>query len=139
MSRSNYSDECDDNLALGRWRGQVNSAIRGKRGQALLIGILAAFDTMPVKALVADSLITADGQFCTLGALGAVRGIDMSNIDPEDYYEVAKAFDIAPALAREIVWYNDEWDYYGKETPEQRFSRMREWVLSKIKEPAHSV
>ena len=135
MSRSNYSDECDDNLALGRWRGQVNSAIRGKRGQKLLKDILEAFDAMPVKALVADSLVTADGQYYTLGVLGAVRGIDMSDIDPEDYDEVAAAFDIAPALVREIVWYNDEYDYYSMEKPEERFSRMREWVLSKIKAP----
>ena len=38
MSRSGYCDDYgdDDPLALGRYRAQVNSAIRGKRGQALL-------------------------------------------------------------------------------------------------------
>ena len=33
MSRSGYTDECDG-WELVRWRGAVNSAIRGKRGQA---------------------------------------------------------------------------------------------------------
>lgn len=144
MSRSNYSDECDDNLAAGRWRGAVHSAINGKRGQKLLTEILAAFDAMPVKELGADALVTAEGQYCTLGVLGAVRGIDMTVIDPENYNAVAKAFDVAPALVREIVWLNDDWIIaerfidgkwtYNPELPTDRFNRMREWVLSQCKE-----
>ena len=35
MSRSGYSDSLE-NWDLIRWRGQVASAIRGKRGQQLL-------------------------------------------------------------------------------------------------------
>ena len=35
MSRSGYSDDLD-NWDLIRWRGQVSSAIRGKRGQGFL-------------------------------------------------------------------------------------------------------
>lgn len=42
MSRSGYSDDCDDPLQEGRWRAAVNSAIRGKRGQAFLREALAA-------------------------------------------------------------------------------------------------
>ena len=44
MSRSGYGDDYgdDDPLAIGRWRGAVNSAIRGKRGQQTLREILAA-------------------------------------------------------------------------------------------------
>ena len=34
MGRHGYTDDCDDDpLALGRWRAQVASSIRGKRGQ----------------------------------------------------------------------------------------------------------
>jgi hypothetical protein len=45
MSRSGYSDDLDP-LALGRWRGRVASAMRGKRGQAFLREMLAAMDAM---------------------------------------------------------------------------------------------
>jgi hypothetical protein len=110
MSRSGYIDDgdCDDVLAMGRWQGQVASAIRGKRGQAALRELAAAMDAMPVKALAAESLVTADGEFCTLGVLGQARGLDMAPIDPEDWDAVAKAFNLAPAMVREIVYENDE-------------------------------
>ena len=39
-------------------------------------------------------------------------------------------FGIAPALAREIVWENDEAGWYD-ETPESRWKRMRAWVASR--------
>lgn len=160
MSRSGYSDECDG-WALIRWRGAVASAIRGKRGQQALREIAAALDAMPEKALAADSLVTADGEYCTLGALGAARGMDLAAIDPEDRAAVAEAFGISEALAAEIMFENDNnyWcedarDYFnfvvcGPMRPweshtqlrwrtdpraaERRWSRMRQWVASHIK------
>jgi hypothetical protein len=108
VSRSGYSEDMDDQWALIRWRGAVNSAIRGKRGQSFLRELLAALDAMPQKALIADELATADGEFCALGVVGAARGIDMEKIDPHDPESVAPAFGIAEALAREIVYHNDE-------------------------------
>lgn len=60
MSRSDYSEDLDM-WDLIRWRGQVASAIRGKRGQKLLRDLAAALDAMPVKALIADELQTEDG------------------------------------------------------------------------------
>lgn len=107
MSRSGYSDDLDE-AELNLWRGSVARAIRGKRGQKALREILAALDAMPEKSLAAESLVTADGEYCTLGVLGARRGIDLGKLDPEDWDSVAKAFDIAPALVREIVFENDE-------------------------------
>jgi len=166
MSRSGYTDDFgdDDPLAMGRWRGAVNSAIRGKRGQQTLREILAALDAMPVKALVAELLATEDGEFCTLGVLGAQRGIALDTLDPEDPEGVAEAFGIAPAMVREIVYMNDEYidDYewvdiefcgpvrphypdYGRHTrsvrvsvpdvAEKRWTYMRNWVDSQIKTP----
>jgi hypothetical protein len=152
MSRSGYTDDCDDDpLAAGRWRGRVASAIRGKRGQAALRETLAALDAMPVKELAAESLVTADGECCTLGALGAARGLDMSRLDPDDPDAVADAFNIAAPLAREIVYFNDEWgwryeehpwvmrnhydhppSYRVEETPAERWARMRAWVAERI-------
>lgn len=112
MSRSGYTDDCDDQWGLIRWRGAVNSAINGKRGQQLLRELAEAMDAMPVKELVANEF-HADGQFCALGVVGAARGIDLSKFDPDDFdvrVDVAKALGIAEALAAEVMYLNDD-DY----------------------------
>ena len=126
MSRSGYSDDCDG-WALIRWRGAVTSAMRGKRGRDLLLELRDALDAMPEKVLIAHELVDATGSFCTLGVIGQARGRPLKDIDPEDSDQVAKLFDIAPALAKEIVFENDEAAWYD-ETPQQRWTRMRAWV-----------
>jgi len=63
---------------------------------------------MPDKRLIAASLVSEEGEFCTLGVLGKARGIDMENINPDDWDEVAQTFNMAPAMVREIVYENDE-------------------------------
>lgn len=131
MSRSGYSDDCE-NWSLICWRGAVTSALKGKRGQAFLLELRDAMDAMPEKRLVAD-VLEADGQFCTIGVLGAKRGINMEVLDAHDREGVAAAFGIAPALAAEIVFMNDEGNW-NAETPEQRWVRMREWVESNIQQ-----
>jgi hypothetical protein len=143
MSRSGYIDEYYDNWQIVRWRGAVTSAFRGKRGQAFLKEILAALDAMPVKRLVKNELKELDyitcshwGLFeiesvCAMGAVGKARGIDMENIDPEDYSTVANTFGIAEAMSREIAYENDESEWH--ETPEQRYDRMRKWIEREIK------
>lgn len=128
MSRSGYSEDCE-NIAI--WRGAVASAIRGRRGQAFLKEMLAALDAMPEKKLVQWEL-EKGGEVCAIGAVGKVRGVEMSALDPEDRDGVADAFGIAPALACEIVYMNDEAFWQGVETPEARFVRMREWVARQI-------
>jgi hypothetical protein len=65
VSRSGYSDGCEG-WDLIRWRGAVESAIRGKRGQAFLKELLAALDALPEKKLVANELVTLQGQVCIL-------------------------------------------------------------------------
>jgi hypothetical protein len=87
---------------------------------------------MPDKRLVAHELQTDGGEFCALGVLGSARGIDLRSVDPEDAKTVANLFDIAPALAREIVYENDEAGRYN-ETPERRWERMRSWVAKQIR------
>lgn len=142
MSRSGYTDDIDDQWQMIMWRGRVASATRGKRGQGLLTDLLAALDAMPVKALVPHELETADGGVCALGALGKARGMDMSQIDPNEPDEVAAAFGVAGPLVQEIVYMNDEqndskWDEITKRhvdiSPEERWIRMRAWVASQIK------
>ncbi|MFL1493785.1 hypothetical protein [Pseudomonas antarctica] len=130
MSRSGYSDDYGG-WGLICWRGAVNSALKGERGQAFLIELRDALEAMPTKRLIADSL-QAWGEFCTIGVLGAKRGVDMTGLDPDDREAVGEAFDIAPAMASEIVFMNDEANWQA-ETPEQRWVRMRDWITSQIK------
>lgn len=129
MSRSGYSD---DGEYISLWRGTVASAIRGKRGQALLREMLDAMDALPEKRLVSFAL-EAEGQYCALGTVGAKRGVDMGKLDPEDYDGVAAAFGIASPLAQEIFWINDEAEW-RPETPEQRFDRVRRWIVKNLRE-----
>lgn len=132
MSRSGYNDDIDDQWAFIRWRGTVASAARGKRGQAMLKDMLAALDAMPEKRLIAHHL-ECDGEVGAIGSLARARGIDMSALNPEDYDSVAGTFDIASPLAQEIVFQNDEAWPSWRETPEERFVRMRAWIAGLIK------
>ena len=122
MSRSGYSDDCE-NLQL--WRGAVDRATFGARGQAFLRRLLAALDAMPTKRLITGVIKSSTGQVCALGAL-----------DPDAPYEdaedLARHFGIARALAAEIVYENDEFPLWRSETPEQRWERMRDWVAKQI-------
>lgn len=131
MSRSGYVDDCYDDLQLGRWRGVVNSAIRGKRGQEFLRELLAAMDAMPEKALIANQLIDEQGACCTIGVVCKSRGVDVSKVDCDDPEDVGNAVGIARQMAAEIEYYNDEWGSYD-ETPEDRWRRMRKWVAKQI-------
>lgn len=168
MSRSGYTDDNDDPLALGRWRQAVRRSIEGKRGQALLQDLADALDAMPDKRLYPNSFSTADGEFCTLGALGTKRGTKMDDLgDAEDGCDTAivgQRFDIAPAMAAEIMYLNDEhlvecWPLrtveicgpmrphypdwgehkkrrpiYNENHPQERWKRMREWVSKNLKQ-----
>lgn len=146
MSRSGYTDDCE-NLAM--WRGQVASAIRGKRGQKMLVDLAAAMDAMTEKELFTGRLV-ADGGYCSLGVVGAARGVDLAKVDlpeDEDYFEpegIADALDIAPQLAQEVMYVNDErggqhrkvdghWQFVP-ETPNERWGRVRKWVAEQITE-----
>jgi hypothetical protein len=129
MSRSGYSDDCEG-WDLIRWRGAVASAIRGKRGQAFLRELLAALDALPEKRLIANTL-EEEGAYCAIGSVGRLRGVDMSGVDPEYREQVAQTFGVAEALAAEIMYENDEGGHW-KETPEERFQRMRAWVVKQL-------
>ena len=157
MSRSGYSDDYDVDGTGGLWRGAVMRSIRGKRGQAALQQLAIAMDVMPVRKLAAKSLVTTNGDFCTLGVLGNARGLDMSKIDPYDSDAVSAAFNIAPAMACEIAYLNDEsigshsWERVEicgpmrkyenharlvnvprEGTAEMRWQYMRKWVAESI-------
>jgi len=141
MPRSGYTEGDWGDNSVYLWCGAVNSAINGKRGQAFLKDLLAALDSKPEKTLAAYALKTEDGNYCALGVIGALRGIDMPKVtdeygepDPESTLYMAHELNIAPALAREIVYLNDEASYYS-DTPEKRYQRVYQWVMGNIHAP----
>lgn len=163
MSRSGYTDYDDGDYPLALYRGRVASATRGKRGQKMLRELLAALDAMPVKQLHAEVFDDPEGKVCALGALARVKGIDTSELDPEDSYaaeELAGKLDVSDCLTREVIYENDEGGPYPRaiysereshdehgywlhdnrrviglvtETPDQRWRRMRDWVARQIR------
>ncbi len=144
MSRSGYIDDMYDQWDFIRWRGAVKSAIRGKRGQAFLKEMLAALDALPEPKLIAHEL-EQNGAVCALGSVGVARGINMDHLDPEDRETVAAAFAIPHAMACEIFHENDEAEWFTywndcywttRETPDERFTRMRKWVVRQIRADA---
>jgi hypothetical protein len=131
MSRAGYDDDCGG-WDLIRWRGAVASAIRGQRGQAFLREMLAALDALPEKRLESSVLVSKTG-CCAMGAVAVARGMDTDKIDPFEREDVATAFGIAEAMAAEIAYENDHDGWWQRtETPEQRFTRMRAWVVEHI-------
>jgi hypothetical protein len=110
------------------WRGAVNSAIKGKRGQVFLRDMITALDAMPKKELIPHELVCADG-VCAMGAVAQHRGVSVDDVDPYKREDVAKVMDIAPALAAEISYENDAYEV----TPKGRWQRMRWWAAARLK------
>lgn len=113
-----------------RWRGQVTSAINGKRGQAFLRELVESLEAMPEKRLIREEL-RKDGEVCALGAVGAKRGMNLEVLDPEDYETIGIELGIAHQLAQEIVYQNDE--VAARDTPEERWTRIHNWALRHLK------
>jgi hypothetical protein len=127
--RSGYTDDCE---YLELYRASVERAIRGKRGQRLLRELLLALDAMPQKRLIAGSLVDGN-DVCLLGAGGKRLGIaDIDKIDPEEHHVLAKRFDVARCLIQEIESINDDDFSYRAETPEQRYERVRKWLVNHV-------
>lgn len=148
MSRSGYED-WDDNNQANLYRGNVQRAIDGQRGQKFLRELLSALDGMEDKRLCPNDFRNSDGHFCTLGVMAQAKGIktdDLGIYDGVDVELLGKRFNIAPCLAAEIMYLNDE--YFVRSTNwitgepiaqdenslVQRWQKMREWVLENLKE-----
>lgn len=137
MSRSGYVDgfwDDDDNTAW-LYRGAVQRAIQGKRGQAFLREMLEAMDAMPEKKLASGVLVGSGGEVCAMGAVVKARGLDVTGLDIEDRDAVGAFVGIAPSLAAEIAFENDEAGDFGSvpdATPEARWVRMRGWIQANL-------
>lgn len=139
MSRSGYSDDGDSDIPIELYRQAVHRATTGYRGQHLLRKLRDALDAMPVKRLIAGNIKDDAGQVCALGALDPdAPKYDEDWCDDFDHpRKLGNHFNIAPALASEIVYMNDEaFAWKGDEAPEARWIRMRAWVEKQIVETA---
>ncbi len=153
MSRAGYSDDLDEG-DLARWRGAVTSAIKGKRGQAFLRELEAAMVALPEKSIIGGAF-AYEGQVCALGTVtlqrklsgGATRAEAIAQImeewpsDPDEYAEecgddAAREFNIAQAMAREIMYVNDE--SYSSKGPD-RYAEVLKWVRAQITKPEAQV
>jgi hypothetical protein len=115
--------------------------LQGKRGQALLRDLVQALDLMPVRELGMSHL--AVGNACALGAVARLRHVPESEIqrldkllgkDPDDAWDnwesvrntVSDLLNIAPALASEIMYENDE---CAPMDDAKRWAHMRAWAI----------
>lgn len=127
MSRSGYVDDVDDIGRLNLYRANIARTIGGRRGQAFLREMGAALDAMSIKELVSEEIVRDPEHVCAIGSVALARGLDVSQLDVEDGEMVGKTFGISAILAREIAYENDE-QGSRKESPAQRWTRMRAWV-----------
>ncbi len=150
MSRSGYSNDLTS-WELNLYRANVHRAIKGKAGQAFLAELLEGLDAMPEKRLIRDDLeLTPEGvargreahtwyapenelEFgvCAIGVVGKARGLALEDLDAGNADAIGKMFGIARCMAAEIECLNDELSR-PCETPEERFGRVRKWVVSML-------
>ena len=127
MSRSGYTEDYEH---IELYRTAVARALYGKRGQAFIRKLKDALEAMPQKLLIESDLVSPDG-CCAIGAVAMHCGIDVSKVDPEDPDAVGRMFNIAPSMAAEISWENDE---NASGNPWDRYEHMLRWVNRNLRE-----
>jgi hypothetical protein len=154
MSRSGYSDECEN---IGLYRQAVAKASNGKRGQKFFKELIEALDAMPTKELVAmdddySDAVALKNSVCALGALGLKKGFAIESLsDKSAVHEFLESLNVAKSLRNETVYMNDEvfsqwfsWqvnlvglvitDYGEFENSDAgRWQFMRAWAVSNLK------
>lgn len=162
MSRSGYSEgdcyDIADFLRMCGWNANVKRCLAGRAGQAFLWEFYQALEALPARALIQGALRDLGGDYCALGAVARFRGIEIPEAlcetaegfpDEDEFLEsMGGMFGIKDMLAREIMYYNDDKDrpHYvpgpterlggyitREETPEERWYRMRRWVVKHLK------
>jgi hypothetical protein len=133
MGRSGYSDdgEYESNWDEIMAAGQLQAAIRGKRGQKFLGDLVEALDALPEKRLIAEELRSSEG-VCALGCVGVSRGLNLEGLDSWQHDKMADIFDISLTLVRQVEWLNDDDCFW--QTPEQRWQSVRKWAVSHVRQ-----
>ncbi len=126
MNRSGYAESDDDvgDPFTDEWRRKVVAAMRSPEGQAFLRELAAALDALPDKWLIEKRLVDEEGDCCAIGAVCMARGIDTAGMDAAGMVCIAERLGVAWPLAWQIVDINDG----RRETPINRWQRMRRWV-----------
>jgi hypothetical protein len=142
MSRAGITDDPTPEQwrMWGLHQQALDLAIAGKRGQTFFRDLIAALDAMPVKRLASSVFVGERGECCAMGAVALHRRLapaeiaalayDDSGDEPMDRGAVAEALDIAPSLATDVAYENDEGAW--SETDEQRWQRMRALAVHRL-------
>lgn len=136
MGRSGFY-EGDGQAEHNLFRGRVTRSLRGKRGQKALRDLIKGMDAMKEKKL-AYGKFQSGGNMCAIGVIANARGLDFSDLNPDDPDDlvdhdiISSRLDIAECMSREIQYENDE-AWYEVETDEHRWVRVRAWAVSLLK------
>lgn len=154
-------DSTEDFLRMCGWNANVRRCIAGRTGQAFMWELYHALEALPEHRLIQGAL-EDHGAYCSLGAVALARGQEIpaelkasEAEEEEDDYELQERYSamgcflgIKDMLAREIMYQNDDADtlHYvegpprrnhgeplREETPEERWQRVRGWVVRKLK------
>jgi hypothetical protein len=150
-------------LSMYGWNANVRRCLAGRKGQAFLWELYQALEALPERRLITGGLVDQGGACCSLGAVAIARGIEIpedlrvtEDGDPDEYEFVdamGPLLGIKNMLAREVMYQNDEcerlhevpgpvksrWgqshgDLYRFENDEERWCRMRRWIVSHLKD-----
>src|SRR5690349_19793655 len=133
-----FDDFDGDIVPEGLWRGRVNSALRGKRGQRALREIREALLALPAKRLIAGALVdsTTDGyEFCAVGAWAFHKRVKGGQSAEEALEDLARAgemdgepYDTCYEAQRQGVAWSMAWELAQQndstlhaKTPEERY------------------
>jgi hypothetical protein len=131
MSRISYSDEEDYPGQFELWQGNCRRSLKGRQGQSELVVLRDALLALPDKRLIHGLLVDEEGAVCAIGAYADHKGMDLGMFDPEDSTdEVGIQAGMPSLVAWKVVEMNDM--QFRHMTPEQRYTRMLEWVERQI-------
>jgi hypothetical protein len=134
--RISYSDEEEFAGQFDLWQANCDRSIRGKSGQRELRALERALLAMPDKRLIHGELYDESGGVCAIGCYAKAKGLDISQIDPEDESDkVGIAAGMPPLVAWKVVEVNDV-EIFRRATPEDRYAEMLAWVRSQLVPPA---
>jgi hypothetical protein len=152
-----FDGDGDDYLGYAEqclWEQAQWNALHSKRGRSVLEELEAALLAMPEHRLAEGSIVTAEGLTCALGELAVYRQVKSGEDRPtaletlweeypgdeiaadgeEDSYteDLGRGLGLTNALTVQVAYINDE---LWATTPEERWTRMLDWVRNALDEP----
>lgn len=153
-----------DFLRMCAYTGNVKRHLAGRAGQRFLWELYFALEALPERKLITGALVDKEGAYCSLGAVARSRGVEIPAemgvaahdewgpvLEDSDFYDAASGLlGIHEIMAREVMYENDEGErsyvtpgpvegryqhpLYRAENDEERWYRMRRWVVSHLKD-----